>query len=56
MKIEFEITEGGNTYRDALYLADDHSFTEAEIEAMKRERFNNWLDFINTVPEEPQGE
>lgn len=56
MKIEFEITKDGNTYRDALHLADDHTFTKKEIEAMKQERFDNWLKFINTTPEEPQGE
>lgn len=39
---------GAYTYSDALYLADDHSFTEEEIESMKQARFDKWLTFITT--------
>ena len=60
MKIDFEITQNGLTYRDALHLPDDHTLTQAEIEAMQIERFNNWVTFVeaasNTPTEEPQAE
>ena len=44
-------TKYGN-YSDALHLADDHTFTEAEIEAMKQERLDNWIAMIE-APKEP---
>lgn len=37
---------GMHVYRDALYLADDNTFTEEEIQAMKQARFDNWLAII----------
>lgn len=48
IKIDFEI----NGFRDALHLADDHNLTDAEIEAMKQERYDKWFAFINTPPVE----
>lgn len=44
MKIDFII----NGFSDALHLPDDHSFSEAEIEAMKQARYNKWKLFIDT--------
>ena len=38
------------TFRDALYLPEDHSLTEAEIESMKQQRFDSWIDAINQPP------
>jgi len=58
MKIDFEITKNGYTFRDALHLPDNHTFTAAEIEAMKQARFDKWYAIV-TAPsqEEPeQGE
>lgn len=49
MKIDFEITDGVYTLHDALYLADDNNLTNDEIEAMKQERFDNWIAAI-TAP------
>jgi len=46
IKIDFTI----NGYCDALYLADDHSFTDAEIEAMKQARYDKWDAFIKNPP------
>ena len=50
IQIDFEITssDGLNVYKDALYLEDDHSFTDEEIEAMKQQRFDNWIKIITT--------
>ena len=60
IKIDFEITQNGYTYRDAIHLPDDHTMSEAEIEAMKQQRFDNWytvittpVDNIDPPPEEP---
>lgn len=40
-------------FRDALYLEDDHTFTDAEIDAMKQERISNWILLITSAPTEP---
>ena len=50
MKIDFTFETKHGMYRDALYLDDNHSFTEQEIEAMKQERVNNWIAVIESPP------
>jgi hypothetical protein len=52
MIIDFVITQNNHTFSDALILADDHTFTDEEIEAMKQARFDNWYTIITT----PAGE
>lgn len=57
MKIDFERhhTIWGK-YSDALYLPDDHSYTDEQIESLKDERFNSWVSIIEapqTVENEP---
>ena len=54
MKIDFEFQTPHGVFRDALHLPDDHAFTEAEIEAMKQQRVDNWIAVV-TAPavEEP---
>lgn len=54
VQIDFEITDGQYTLTDAIYLSDDHTLTVEEIEAMKQQRFNNWIAVITAEPE--QGE
>jgi hypothetical protein len=56
MIIDFEITQNGYTLRDALLLPDDHTLTDAEIEAMKQQRFDNWYTIITTPVENPNPE
>jgi hypothetical protein len=53
IKIDFEFETKYGMYRDALYLDDNHSFTEQEIEAMKQQRVNNWIAVIES-PSEPE--
>lgn len=55
MKLDFEFQTEHGLFRDALHLADDHSFTEAEIESMKTERRDGWIAVV-TAPavEEPE--
>lgn len=53
VKIDFQKTDGVYTLQDALHLEDDHAFSEADIEAMKQQRFDNWMAVITTpTPEE----
>lgn len=52
MKIDFEFTTHYGVFRDALYLDDDHQYTEDEINAMKQERLDAWLAAIETPQEE----
>ena len=47
--INFEI----NGYKDALLLADNHTLTNAEIEAMKQQRYDKWYAIISD-PNPPQ--
>lgn len=55
IKIDFERGEPPLVFRDALWLQDDHGLTDIEIEAMKDERYANWLAIINAPPvEAPQ--
>jgi hypothetical protein len=50
MRIDFEFDTKYGVYRDALYLPDDHTFTEVELAAMKEERLNNWIYVIENPP------
>jgi hypothetical protein len=53
-KIVFEFTTKHGIYRDALYLPADHTYTDAEINTMKKERVQNWLAIVEAPPaEEP---
>jgi hypothetical protein len=54
MKIDFEIIHPiHGKFRDALTLPDNHGFTDAEIDAMKQQRFNNWVAVVEAPPVEP---
>ena len=52
IKIDFEFDSTYGVFRDALHLPEDHTFTEAEIEAMKQQRFDNWWAAVNAPPPE----
>ena len=52
MKIDFEFDSKYGVFRDALHLPDDHTFTDAEIEAMKQQRFDNWMAIVDAPPTE----
>jgi len=53
IRIEFEKMYGEIVFRDAITLPDDHTLTDDEIEAMKHERFDNWVAIITAPPPEP---
>ena len=46
IKIDFII----NGFSDALHLADNHHFSDAEIETMKQARYDKWDDFVKNPP------
>jgi hypothetical protein len=50
MKIDFEFDTAHGMFRDALHLPDDHTFTDAEIEAMKQQRVDNWIAVVTAPP------
>ena len=52
MKIDFSFASQYGTFSDALVLEDDHKFTDAEIEAMKQQRFDNWIAIVTAPPSE----
>ena len=56
MVIDFEITKDQYTLKDALVLPDDHGYTDAELEAMKQARFDNWYKIVTTPVENPNPE
>lgn len=55
IKIDFEFDTAYGKFRDALYLPDDHTYTDAEIQAMKEQRRDNWIAIVsNPPPPEPE--
>lgn len=56
IKIDFSFDTPHGKFADALHLPDDHGMTDAEIDAMKQQRLNNWLAVVTAVPEETPAE
>jgi len=56
MKIDFSFETPHGKFADALHLPDDHGFTEAEIEAMKEQRRDNWIAIVTAPPVETEPE
>jgi hypothetical protein len=50
IKLDFTKTDGVNTLVDAIWLDENHVYTDAEIEQMKQERFDNYVAII-TAPQ-----
>tara|TARA_R110000868_G_scaffold86212_1_gene241873 strand:+ start:356 stop:529 length:174 start_codon:yes stop_codon:yes gene_type:complete len=51
IQIIFERGEDPYTFRDALHLPEDHTFTDAEIAKMKDDRYNAWYQLVTNPPE-----
>lgn len=51
IKIDFEVETNYGKYRDALYLPENHGMTGEQIEAMKQERVDNWIDAVENPPQ-----
>ena len=57
IKIDFERKTAHGVYRDAIVLADDHTFSHADIEAMMQQRVDNWVALMDNPPQpEPEPE
>lgn len=55
IKIDFEFETQYGKFADALHLPDDHALTDAEIQAMKEQRRDNWIAIVSAPPvETPQ--
>lgn len=54
IKIDFEFQTIHGTFRDALYLPEDHNFTDAEIQSMKEGRRDDWLNLVNRTTPRPE--
>lgn len=48
LQIKFSVETQYGRFSDALYLPDDHAYTEAEIESMKQQRVDNWIIAVST--------
>lgn len=48
--IKIEISRDGYTLKDAIVLPDNHDLTEAQIEAIKQTRWDNWFAIV-TAPQ-----
>lgn len=49
MQIRFSYDTKYGVFSDALNLPDDHEFSDAEIEAMKEQRRDNWIAYIDST-------
>ncbi len=54
MKIDFEFQTEHGVFRDALHLDDDHGLSDEQIEAMKRQRVDNWIALVTTPHDEDE--
>jgi hypothetical protein len=54
MKIDFSFETQYGKFADAIILPDDHMLSEAEIEAMKQQRLDNWVAVVSYVPTEEE--
>ena len=52
IKIDFEFDTAHGKFRDALHLPDNHGLSDAEIEAMKLQRRDNWIAVVGAPPVE----
>lgn len=54
IRIEFEKGEGYYIYRDCLTLTQEQyeNMTEQDIENLKEQRYQSWLEHINSPPQE----
>jgi hypothetical protein len=52
LKIDFEFDSQYGVFRDALHLPENHGMTDAEIQAMKQQRFDNWIAIVTAPPVE----
>lgn len=52
VKIEFEISQNGYTFRDAIVLPENHGMSDEQIDAIKQKRFDDWYAIVTAPSEE----
>ena len=52
VKIDFEFDSQYGVFRDALHLPEDHGLSDDEVQALKQQRFDNWIAIVTAPPEE----
>jgi hypothetical protein len=52
VKIDFEFDSPYGKYADAIVLLDGQTMTDAEIEAMKQARYDQWIASVTNPPVE----
>ena len=50
MKYDFSFDTQYGKFADAIHLPDGHTYTDAEIDAMKQQRLDNWIAVITAPP------
>jgi hypothetical protein len=50
MKYDFSFDTQYGKFADAIHLPDDHPYTDAEIDAMKQQRLDNWIAAVTAPP------
>ena len=53
VKIDFEMATQYGTFKDALYLPDDHNLSELELETLKKDRADAWVNHVVAAANEP---
>lgn len=54
IQITFEFQTDYGVFRDALWLPENHTYSDEEIEQMKIQRRDNWITVVSAPPaEEP---
>lgn len=56
IKIDFEFETPYGKFADALHLPEDHGLSDAEIQAMKEQRRDNWIAVVTAPPVEAPAE
>lgn len=51
MKLIFEFATQYGVFRDALYLEDDHTLTETQINELKQARLDKWILAVESQPD-----
>ena len=52
VQIIFEKTQDNQTYRDAIWMTQEEydATSSTDIDAIKQQRFDNWLAIVNAPP------
>lgn len=52
LKIDFSFDTKFGKFADALHLPEDHGLSDADIDALKQQRLDNWLGIVDAPPVE----